>query len=279
MKKTTDQKFADSINKIIEIFESGQIPDAIAHSTIPMPDIPSAKWKGMRNRILLYIETVLQGKSMDARTFKQWKEVGRYPTAGTSFYLWRPNIVKQKDKKTGEDESFITGFRPFVVFSYSDTKGKELPEAPDTNPAEVPPLMDVAEKWGIDVSYLPSVVGFWGAYSPSLDNIELATHDESTFFHELSHAAHSRVVKTRGEQLKKEQDPFQEIIAELTAAVLCTLVGRQPINEGMRYKYISRYATEAKITPVDACRKVIDDVDKCLQLILNSHEAAQKEAA
>lgn len=279
MKKTTDQKFTDSINKIIEIFESGQIPDAIAHSTIPMPDIPSAKWKGMRNRILLYIETVMQGKSLDARTFKQWKQLGRYPTGKSGFYLWRPNIVKEKDKKTGEEETFITGFRPFVVFSYSDTKGKDLPESPDTNPAETPPLMDVAKKWGIDVSYLPSVVGFWGSYNPSSDQIELATHDESTFFHELAHAAHNRVVKARNEELKREQDPFQEITAELTAAVLCTLVGKQPSNEGMRYKYISKYAEDAKITPVEACRKVIDDVDKCLQLILDFNEAEQKEAA
>lgn len=279
MKKTTDQKFAESINKIIEIFESGQIPDAIAHSTIPMPDIPSAKWKGMRNRVLLYIETVLQGKSMDARTWKQWKEVGRYPTGKTGFYLWRPNFIVREDEKTKEKESYITGFRPFVAFSYSDTKGKDLPESPPTDPAEVPPLMDVAKKWGIDVSYLPSVVGFWGAYTPSSDEIQLATHDESTFFHELSHAAHKRVIEGRGDNIKLEQDPIQEITAELAATVLCTLVGRQPANDGMRYKYISKYAEDAGISPVDACKKVLDDVDKCLQLILNSHEAKQKEAA
>ena len=279
MKKSTDQKFTDSIKAIIKIFESGEIPDAIAHSTIPMADIPSSKWKGMRNRVLLYIDTVLEGKSMDARTWKQWKDVGRYPTGKTGFYLWRPNFIVREDDKTKEKESYITGFRPFVVFSYSDTKGKELPESPATDPAEVPPLMDVAEKWGIDVSYLPSVVPFWGAYNPSSDDIQLATHDESTFFHELSHAAHKRVIEARGDELKTEQDPIQEITAELTAAVLCTLVGRQPTNEGMRYKYISKYAEDVGISPVEACKTVVDDVDKCLQLVLSSHKESKKEAA
>ena len=274
MNTKTEKKFAESIEKIIGIFASGQIPEAIAHSVIPMPDIPSAKWKGLRNRLLVFIHTAMEGKSMDCRTFKQWKEVGRYPTGkGTGFYLWRPDIRKKKEEGK-EDQTYIAGFRSFIVFSYSDTKGDEI-EMPEVEPAEPPPLIEVAEAWGINVDYTFSNNSYWGTYSPIKDDITLATHDESTFFHELSHAAHKRVRDARGEEyITVGQDPIKEIVAELSAATLCHLVGRRERStEGRSYQYIAQYASEAGISPVDACKTVLDDVDKVLQLIMDVKEA------
>jgi hypothetical protein len=47
--------------------------------------------------------------------------------------------------------------------------------------------------------------------------IAVATPEESVLFHELSHAAHEKVKGS----LRKGQDSFQEIVAELAAQALC----------------------------------------------------------
>ena len=49
---------------------------------------------------------------------------------------------------------------------------------------------------------------------------EIVLYDEITFFHELAHAAHHRI-----RPLKSGQAPFQAIVAETCAAVLCLMYG------------------------------------------------------
>ncbi|MBS3906290.1 MAG: hypothetical protein KGZ49_04545, partial [Syntrophaceae bacterium] len=74
--------------------------------------------------------------------------------------------------------------------------------------------------------------------------------------------------------LRSGQDWKQEIVAELSAAALCAIVGKTSRTLGNSYQYISRYAEEANLTPVQACLKVIKDVEGVLNLILNG--ATQK---
>ena len=85
------------------------------------------------------------------------------------------------------------------------------------------------------------------------------------FFHELAHAAHQRILG----ELKKGQDWRQEIVAELAAATLCKIVGKTSKNLGNTYRYIEGYAEGAKLTPWQACLKVIGDTEKVLNLILD----------
>ena len=65
-------------------------------------------------------------------------------------------------------------------------------------------------------------------------------------------------------------------MAELTAAVLANLYG-QDLNIGNHYRYISQYAREAGADPYWACMGVLQDVKKCLDLIITKH--ALTEAA
>jgi antirestriction protein ArdC len=91
--------------------------------------------------------------------------------------------------------------------------------------------------------------------------IVLASKEEVTFFHELSHVAHEKV---KGE-LKGGQDPFQEITAELSAAVLCRLVGKSGEKYlGLNYKYIETYAQRVKKSAHSACLSVMSDTEKVL---------------
>ena len=67
----------DTVSRIIASFESGDIPEAVAYSMFPIPDIPSAKWS-LLNRTLVFISG-----SKDARGYQQWKEVDRFVKKGS----------------------------------------------------------------------------------------------------------------------------------------------------------------------------------------------------
>ena len=119
----------------------------------------------------------------------------------------------------------LTGFRAVPVFRLEDTDGDVLPTF-DYEPPEPPALADVAERLGVAVQYLgrPNVSAY-GSYAIDRDEITLFTHNSQTFWHELAHAAHRRVLGERGNELKGGQRPTQEAVAELSAAVLSRLYG------------------------------------------------------
>ena len=105
----------------------------------------------------------------------------------------------------------------------------------------------------------------YGYYNPVKKEIGLASPDESVLFHELAHHA-DKLVKGN---LNKGQDPLQEITAELAAATLCRLVGKQSDNLGNSYQYIEMYATKLKMSAHAVCLKVMADTEKILKLILH----------
>jgi len=145
-----------------------------------------------------------------------------------------------------------------------DTDGDPL-DYPPIEPGTPPPLSEVAEPWGLTLSYDIIEGGGYGSYAPSTKQITLCTHDEDVFFHELAHAAHERVKGA----LKITQDWQQEVVAELTAATLMRLYGRQP-NDGGAYRYIARYAEKADMDPHRACLVVLTDVEQCLEQIFTA---------
>ena len=253
---------------ILERFKSGDIPEAVAYSMYPVTDdIPSARWSFL-NRILMFI-----AGTADGRGYKQWLSVNRYVKKGSKcFYILVPYIRMVEDEETGEEKETLLGFMSRPVFRYEDTDGEPLEykeiELPDL------PLLERARQWGISVRAVPGDYRYCGYYSPKTKEIALATPEEKTFFHELSHYAHEKVKGS----LKLGQDHFQEIVAELSAQSLCVLVGKQSKDTlGNAYKYIERYAEKAKLSPHSACLRVMSQTEKVLNLILKGEEI-NKEA-
>lgn len=81
--------------------------------------------------------------------------------------------------------------------------------------------------------------------------------------------AHEKVIG----KLKRGQDPFQEIVAELSAQALCRIVGKDGNKHlGKTYQYIESYSKELKLSPHSAVLHVISDVEKVLHLILRKEE-------
>jgi hypothetical protein len=108
-----------------------------------------------------------------------------------------------------------------------------------------------------------------GSYAPTKKEIALASPEEATFFHELAHAGHEKV---KG-KLKNGQDPFQEIVAELSEKELCHIVGKQTNDTtGNSFQYIEKYAQKVNMTPHTACLQVLAETEKVINLILKGSE-------
>jgi hypothetical protein len=239
-------------------FESGNIPEAIAYSTFPIPNIPSSAWS-LLNRTLMF----LSGTS-DARGFRQWQSINRHvKKGGKAIYILVPRIVCRQSE-TGQEENYLAGFMARPVFRVEDTDGEPL----DHQKMELPdfPLIEKAKEWGISVKAVPGNYRYYGYFTDGKKEIGLATKEETVFFHELAHAAHCRVLSDD----KKVSSWRKEIVAELTAAVLCRMVGKTSKYLGNNFRYIKHYADKSNLSPTQACMKVIGEVESVLALILAS---------
>jgi antirestriction protein ArdC len=251
-----NEKVRQTLQSIVERFENGDIPEVIAYSTFPLSNIPATKWS-LLNRILMNL-----ARTSDARGFRQWQEVGRHVKKGAkSFAILAPRFIKKQTEDEEKEKILLAGFLAVPVFRVEDTEGEPL----DYQQLELPelPLMEVARSWGISVKAIPGNYHFIGCFSQERKEIALATKEESIFFHELAHAAHQRILG----ELKEGQDWKQEIVAELSAAVLCKIAGKTSNTLGNSYQYIERYAKKADLAPWQACIKVMSDVEKVLNLI------------
>jgi len=247
------------LDSILEKFRTGDIPEAVALASFPAADMPSGKWSFM-NRMLMFISG-----TFDARGFRQWKEVDRRVKKGAkAIHILVPCFKKEVDEESGEETSMLRFFKTAPVFRSEDTEGKSL-EYPGLELPKLP-LIDRARQWGISVVAIPGNYRFRGCFLPENKEIALATPEEKTFFHELAHASHEKI---KG-KIKSGQDPFQEIVAELSAQALCKIVGKQPTDTtGNSYKYIESYADELGLSPYTACLRVLSDTEKVLGLILS----------
>ena len=263
------EKAKECLQRIVDLFKAGNIPKALAVATIPpQADIPSAKWS-LSNRILQFL-----ADTSDARGFRQWQKADRKVKKGSkAFCILGPNsrVIKETDAAgTESDKVIITGFHAIPVFRAEDTDGEPLPY----EPATPPPLADVAEQFGLSVSYQTFASKYYGYYQGGAKRIVLATHEPAVFFHELAHAAHERIEG----QLTGGQIPSQEIVAELTAATLAQMYCPEA-NLGFSYKYVKGYAEKSKKTIERACLAVINTVGKVLDEILTTQLLIKEEVA
>jgi len=253
-----NNRVKETLNGIVDKFRSGEIPHAVALASYPMPNIPSSSWS-FTNRTLMFISG-----TGDARGIRQWREANRWLEKGCkAIYILVPCFKKDTDENTGEEGETLSFFKVAPVFKFEDTKGEPL-DYLQLELSELP-LMEKAEEWGICVKAIPGNYRFNGYYSFQRREICLATPEEKTFFHELSHAAHEKIIG----KLKNGQDPLQEIVAELSAQALCRLVGKRASDTtGNSYRYIEKYAEQLKLNPVSACLKVLGETEKVLNQIL-----------
>ena len=261
----------DQLRRIAELFSSTELPDMLAKTYLEPAGTPSDNWS-LGNRLIMTMEG-----TYDARGYRQWQQAGRHVVRGRkAIYILGPTMRRRVDvdEETGEETvtSYVTGFHAIPVFRYEDTDGERL-KTVKREPKRLPPLADVAAQWGIDTRYDATRHGEYGSFSKSDAEIRLCTDDVSTFFHELAHAAHSRL-----EELKPGQDPVQETAAQLVACVLGRTYGYDV--DGYTYNYIAHYAGSAEPAEVGRmCYRVLGKVEKILGMILDGEGSAVERTA
>ncbi|MCD5401133.1 ArdC family protein [candidate division NPL-UPA2 bacterium] len=270
-------KAQEILEKLLGVFESGELVNIIAKRPLfnvdNQGDKPSDNWSIM-NQIIQ-----LTGYTEDARGYKQWKKVGRQVKKGAkALYILAPIVQKRKkkNKETGEEEEYqyLGGFRYIPVFRYEDTEGDPLPGTQDVTPKTLPPLFQVAERLGVKIEYLPGKVGRfhggYGSFNPREKKIHLFTQEDSTFFHELAHAAHASFKNLNTETTHEER----ETVAETVAAVLLVKYG-QEINSTIiskNWNYLVRHNKRKPEKALKMISRVLNDIKKILEILLEENQ-------
>lgn len=273
-KKSKEIIIREAADGLMEMFRSGQMPEAIALTIIKRQqgdDQPSFHWS-IGNQILMFF----QGTS-DARGFRQWQEVNRYVKKGVrAIHILGPMTKKIKEKSENGQETekiIITGFKAIPVFRFEDTDGKPL-EKPDYTPSELPPFWGIAEHLGVTVEYTAISGNYYGAYSPSKNKITLCSQDAFVYFHELAHAVHSSI-----KELKAGQDAEEEIVAEMSACVLCHLQGIKGY-ESQAFNYIQSYIAKMKEQDVlKAIMRVLSEIEAVVLKVITIAEGIKRKDA
>jgi antirestriction protein ArdC len=273
------QRAEQAAQNVLTVWEGGNLPELIATSWLAAKaDTPSAKWS-LGNRVAM----IAQG-TQDARGFNQWKEVGRKVRKGAkAIYILGPCFVKRsketaskadasgKETAAKDSELALVGFRGVPVFRFEDTEGEPL-QASEYTPEALPPLQEVAERIGVQVSYSPKLANFLGRYIPQGKLIELCTHDAATWFHELAHAVDDYLGSMKRARTKQDAAYKDgEVVAEFTAAALCHLYGIRYEHNALRY--ISHYRKDA----AKAVNRLFARIEAVLGFILET-ETADTEA-
>jgi len=210
-------------------------------SHIPQNASTQKAYRGI-NVPLLWVTQLDRGfKSGLWGTYKQWAELGAQVRKGekaTQIIFWKQMATDETDKS--EDDNKIRMFARYsAVFNADQVDGFEIPENP--KPAEILQIESCTkfvEQTGAIIEH-----GHDGAcYLINADKIQMpqkglfhatkystATENYySTLLHELTHwsGAASRLDRfTQGKFTEKKEYAFEELVAELGAAMLCASLG------------------------------------------------------
>ncbi|MDP2652047.1 MAG: hypothetical protein Q8O94_02835 [bacterium] len=284
---------AKAYTSILNEFEDGTAPNVVAEILFEWPNVPS-KIYSLNNKTLLF-----EAAAADARGVNAWRSVGREVKSNAEeVYIWAPSFAPVKDDETKKKAKEIreaiktflkegmeseaadlrealkeikgekfspVGFHSIPLYDREDTEGEPLPPL-ETLIAPPPNFIEVAQEWGIKVTRTGFASKARGFYSHTQTRIVLATPDQRTFLHELSHAAHDKVLRKRGRTMKGGQDWKQEVVAEFTAAVIGRYLGVD--FAGNSYRYIKSYRPDAFRAVMD----VLEDVEACMNEIYETAE-------
>ncbi len=177
-------------------------------------------------------------------TYKGWTDMGHQVakgSRGTEVVLWKP--ISKINAETGEDDQ-VWLIRFYNVFNADQLATTFVANAQERAPVEPHEAAEIViAETGADIQH----GGDMAAYSPALDAIRLPNRDDftsadgyySTAFHELGHwTGHkSRLDRDLTGYFGNPEYAFEELIAELTSALVCvdTRVTPEPRADHARY--------------------------------------------
>lgn len=246
----------DITDAILASLEAGTVPWhqpwASTGGQLPRSMATGKLYQGMNSFLLgMYAQTA-DYTSPWWGTYNQIKAQGGQVTKGekaSTVILYRTFDKDQENPKTGETETVtIPVLRAFSVFNACQTTG--LPEKYTTAPTTGNDFDPIESAEAIVKDYTsrggPSILhGFDAAcynfredrvYLPNLNQFETPEDYYATNFHELGHStgAEKRLAREgiagSDHKFGDAVYSFEELIAEMTAAMVCTIVGIDQTN-------------------------------------------------
>lgn len=245
---------------IINAIEEGQVNGTWempwhGFSVMPQNAVTKKNYRGV-NVLLLWIRQQEQGfLSGQWATYRQWQDAGaqvRKGEKGAPIVFWKTIDVEPQ----GEDETLQSRMfaRHSMVFNAAQVDGFTMPQA--EKPAELDlqhDCLDFVAATRAQIEHGHPMA----CYSVTEDKIRMpqtslfrdtktstATENYySTLFHELTHWTGAKHRLDR-EQHKKYGDSayaFEELVAELGAAMLCTALGATPAPREDHAQYIQNW--------------------------------------
>jgi antirestriction protein ArdC len=253
-------------DQIVSMLEAGVVPwrsPILGRSKAGHPkNLNSGKQYRGVNVFLLAFTAFAKGYSSSYwLTFNQAKERGgnvRKGEKSSMVVFWKQ--YETTDKQTGQPVK-VPVLRYYNVFNAEQMDGIEVPDAVKYEPIDFHPVEE-AEKIALGFSGGPGVThdgGQQAYYRPFTDSVHLpeksrfATVEEyySTLFHELSHSTgHStrldRKIDTDPKPFGSTDYGKEELVAEMSAAFLCSYAGIQPTVIENQAAYLSGWLKQLK---------------------------------
>ena len=295
MPKTTKRTTADIhkaiADKVIAHMETAGT-DWAKDWAVPQSEQPTSMSTGREYRginwLILGMARAANGYTSGRwATYKQWKSRGaqvRKGEKGEMVVLYKPIVIK--DKETGEKKS-IRLLRTFSVFNADQVDGYDAPAADDFEWSEMPATAadDLAERAGAIVKNADPSSAF---YVPSRDYINMpqqcqfssAESYAGTLLHELTHwSGHeSRCDRKIKNQFGTKDYAYEELVAELGAAMMCGSLGISPEPREDHAKYLNAWIERLKSEPkliLSAAAKA----NQAAEWIFDAAEVQQTEVA
>jgi len=215
-----------------------------------------------------------------------WKEYIGKSTSDNSIEETIINESGVEEKQNNKNEKkFI--LRYYTIFNLDEVEGCEIPkdDTKDTdftviaNTVSVP--SDYCKSQGIDVQKTLNGVSF---YSPMSDSIGLAPVKSEFFIpvfaHECVHSTgHEKRLDRFGDEIfnEKAEYSFEELIAEIGSAMLCSQMGIEFSIENSA-SYVSGWAEFLKEDKKTAIVRASAKAQKAVEFILKAASQQQKTA-
>lgn len=229
--RLTKEEFKKELaSKIEELTKSGKWEDFLRFSK-------TMHKYSFSNQLWLYYQGMILGFEVSqVAAASAWKKLGRWPKKGSkSLRVLAPLMRKIKDEATGDEKSYIYGFKLVPVFDVSQTEGKDLPITDLYQPLKEgfnqdiwDALLDYSD-WPVIVEDLGNkdVGGYW---SPAAQHIKINEANPKAFqmsvlVHELAHAREDH----------KKSDRDTETVAEGVAYMVMTHYGLDVDNSAIPY--------------------------------------------
>ncbi len=269
-RKDTNKMLHDGLHSIIEKMindiENGTgtwIKSWSAPYGFPQNFLTKKEYRGFN---FFHLNNVMESRGYTAPyflTFKQVQELGGTVKKGSksiSVYFYKMlNYLNKVEDETGEDKvvgKTIPLLKEYKVFNIEDTEGieYEIIGAETNDNVRYENADDFIKHTYADIVH----GGNRAFFSSSSDHIQMpelkyfkdSDNYYSTLLHELTHwsGAESRLDRTKGKKFGDKEYAFEELVAELGSAFLCSYLGIK-LENNQHPEYLQGWITALRENP------------------------------